>query len=185
MPCASPAEHRAQASGAQGELLDDRGKLNGRVALQAMARFLDMNDLGGRQSTQQFLLVVVVQHRIRPHASGEQHWHGDRRQHLPERRVADTSGWRGAGLGRGTVTCPPPHPGTVGLLFGIVQDAPPKRGPGPGRVEPGRSLQQLIQAGEAARSADKVGDVLSPLRLYTPGSTSTRMILRTNSGASA
>ena len=38
-------------------MLDDRGKPEGRVALQAVAGFLDVNDLGGRQAT---LLPLVV-----------------------------------------------------------------------------------------------------------------------------
>src|SRR5580692_12395303 len=59
---------RYPASGAEDELLDDRGKLEGRVALQAVAGFLDVNDLGGRQPADQLSLVVVVQHRVRPHA---------------------------------------------------------------------------------------------------------------------
>jgi hypothetical protein len=46
-----------------------------------------------------------------------------------------------------------------------VQDAPPQRRPGPGRVELGGPLQQLVQAGEAGRPAGEVGDVPGPLRL--------------------
>ena len=51
---------RCGASGAEDEVLDDRGQLKGRVALQAVAGFLDVNDLGGRQAAQQFPLIVVV-----------------------------------------------------------------------------------------------------------------------------
>ena len=63
------------------------------------------------------------------------------------------------------MTGPPPHPGAVGLLLGVVQDAPPQRGPGPALVELGRPLKQLVQAGEAGRPAGEVGDVPGPLRL--------------------
>jgi hypothetical protein len=42
-----------------------------------------------------------------------------------------------------------------------MQDASPQRRPGPLRVEPGRPLQQLVQAGEAGRPVDEVGDMPS------------------------
>jgi hypothetical protein len=61
---------------AEDEALDDRGQLEGRVTLQVVVGFLDVNDLGGRQAAQQFPLAVIVQHRVRPSAPGDQHRHG-------------------------------------------------------------------------------------------------------------
>jgi hypothetical protein len=40
------------ASGAEDEVLDDRGELKGRVALQAVTGFLDVNDLGRRHTAE-------------------------------------------------------------------------------------------------------------------------------------
>ena len=40
------------ASGAEDEAVDDRGELEGGVALQAVAGFLDVNDLGRRQTAE-------------------------------------------------------------------------------------------------------------------------------------
>jgi hypothetical protein len=53
------------------EVVDHGSKLKRCVPLQAVASVLDMHNLGGGQAPSEFLLVLVAQHRVGPHAPGE------------------------------------------------------------------------------------------------------------------
>ena len=51
------------------------------------------------------------------------------------------------------------------LLDGVVEDAPPQRGHRPGRVVLDRAGQEVVEAGEAGRAVDEVGDQLRLVRV--------------------
>src|ERR1700677_3655902 len=83
------------------EVLNDRGELQGCVALHAVTGFRHPQDQGGGHSAAQLPLVVVVEDRVRPHTPDQQHRHGDLRQRLPERGEASAVGGRAGGRGGG------------------------------------------------------------------------------------
>ncbi len=131
-----------------------RGELQGPVALHAVARPLDADDGRGGLAPQELGHVVVVDHGP-GQAPHQQQRHGETRDGVPQ--VAEF-GMRGGTRRLGAEAGVAPDPGAVLALDGVVEDAPAQRRLRPTRVVLNGAGQQLVEAVEARRPVDEVGD---------------------------